>query len=222
MGFQEIRPQVATMSVFSGRKSYHESLQQEIQNMNPSDAFHARQMSLEAAFFGKVDAELLKNLRSELAALEEANKMAHVSGILDEKVLRDLVRVGVTAESLLAMRFVPMVHVAWADRKISPEERAAILRAAESENVLPNSPAYGVLQSWLQRSPDPAVLAAWKEYIRELARSMPSESLTELRERTKSLCYKVAQAAGGVFGIGSISQAEQEAIDECVNTWSGS
>jgi hypothetical protein len=178
-------------------------------------------MSLEAAFFGKVDAQLLANLRSELSALEEAHKMAHVSGILDEKVLRDLIRVGVTAESLLAMRYVPMVHVAWSDRKISPEERAAVLRAAQSENILPNSPAYHVLQSWLQRSPDAAVFTAWKEYIRELARVMPTESLKELRERTKSLCYTVAKAAGGVLGIGSISQAEQTAIDECVNTWSG-
>jgi hypothetical protein len=188
--------------------------------MNPADAFHARQMSLEAAFFGKVDAQLLKNLRSELASLEEAHKMAHVSGILDERVLRELVRVGVTAESLLAMRFVPMVHVAWSDRKISAAERAAVLRAAESEKVLPDSPAYHVLETWLQSSPDPAILAAWKEYIRELARVMPKESLTALQERTKLLCDKVARAAGGVLGIGSISPAEQNAIDECVNTWS--
>lgn len=187
--------------------------------MNPSDAFHARQMSLEAAFFGKVDAELLRNLRAELAALEEAHKMAHVSGILDERVLSDLVRVGVTSESLLAMRFVPMVHVAWSDRKISPAERAAVLRAAESENVVPDSPAYHVLQTWLQHSPDATILAAWKEYIRELARVMPPDSLTELRERTKSLCYKVARAAGGILGVGSISQTEQKAIDECVSTW---
>ncbi len=189
--------------------------------MIPSDAFHARQMSLEAAFFGKVDAELLKNLRGELAALEEAHKMAHVSGILDEQVLRDLVRAGVTAESMLAMRFVPMVHVAWSDRKMSPAERAAVLKAAQAEDVAPNSPAYRVLQTWLERAPDPAIFAAWKDYIRELARVMPPESLTSLRERTESLCYKVARAAGGVLGIGSISQAEKAAIDECVGTWSG-
>jgi len=188
--------------------------------MQPSDAFHARQVSLEAAFFGKVDAQLLQNLRSELAALEEANKMAHVSGIVDEKVLRDLVHAGVTAESLLAMRFVPMVHVAWSDRKISPEERAAILRAAEAEKILPDSPAYHVLHSWLERSPDPSIFAAWKSYIRELVRVMPAESLATLRERTESLCYRVAKAAGGVLGIGSISATEQAAIDECVNTWS--
>jgi len=185
----------------------------------PPDAFQSRQRALEDAFFDKVDAQLLRNLRTELAAVEEANSMAHVSGILDEKVLRDLVRVGVTAESLLAMRFVSMVHVAWSDRRMSPEEQAAILKAAESENVLPNSPAYHLLRTWLQQPPDAAVFAAWKDYVQELARITPAESLTALRERTKSLCHKVAKAAGGVLGLGSISKAEQKAIDDCVNAW---
>src|SRR5688572_23089664 len=101
----------------------------------PPDQFVARQRSLEAAFFQKVDAKLLANLRNKLAEVEEATKLSHVSEIMDQNVLRDLVRVGVTAESLLAMRFVPMIQVAWSDRKMSPEERVAIIAAAESENV---------------------------------------------------------------------------------------
>lgn len=183
------------------------------------DQFQARQRSLENAFFQKVDAQLLNKLRSELAAIEKANNLAGVSGILDENVLRDLVRVGVTAESLLVMRFVPMIHVAWSDRRMTPKEQAAILKAAESENVTPNSPAYDLLRTWLERTPDQAIFAAWKEYVQELARITPPESLMALRERTKSLCYQAAKAAGGVMGIGSISPAEQQAIDDCVNAW---
>ena len=187
--------------------------------MKLPDEFQARQRSLEAAFFQKVDAKLLDNLRSELAQLETAKGMKHVSGIMDDKVLRDLVSLGVTAESLMAVRFVPMIYVAWSDRQISEAERAAILKAAESDNVVPNSPAFHLLRSWLERRPDSVIFVAWGNYIRELARIMPAESLKELRERTKSLCYQVARAAGGVLGMGSISQAEQRAIDECINTW---
>src|SRR5262245_61950905 len=71
------------------------------------DQFKARERALETAFFEKVDAQLLANLKNELAQMEEAHKLAHVSSIMDQQVLRDLVKVGVTAESLLAMRFVP-------------------------------------------------------------------------------------------------------------------
>src|SRR5688572_5115767 len=100
-----------------------------VQMQGTPDPFEARGRSLEAAFFQKVDAQLLAKLRGELAHMEEANKLAHVSEIMDQKVLSDLVRVGVTAESLLAMRFVPMVKVAWSDRRISPAEQTAILKA---------------------------------------------------------------------------------------------
>ena len=183
------------------------------------DLFEARQRSLEAAFFHKVDAQLLANLRNQLAQVEEAHKLAHVSEIMDQEVLRDLVRAGVTAETLVAMRFVPMIKVAWSDRRISPEERAAVLRAAESENVKLDSPSYQLLRAWLERHPEDAVFIAWRDYIQALAPTMPAESLAKLRDRTAELCHRVAKAAGGVLGIGSISKAEQKAIDECVNAY---
>jgi hypothetical protein len=183
------------------------------------DVFQARARALEAAFFRKRDAELLARMRSQLAEMEEREKVAHVSGILDEQLLLDLVRMGVTAETLLAMRFVPMVAVAWSDDVVSAEEQAAILKSVEAEDIAPGSPAYQLLRDWLERRPDEAVIAAWKAYISELARIMPAESLEKLRQRTESLCYQVAKASGGFLGIGSISHAEQTAIDEFVNSW---
>jgi hypothetical protein len=184
------------------------------------DQFEARQRSLESAFFHKVDANLLANLKNELAQMEEASRLAHVSEIMDQNVLRELVKVGVTAETLLAMRFVPMIRVAWSDRRISPAEQAAVMTAAESEKVKPGSPTYQLLRSWLERPPENAVFIAWKEYILALARAMPADSLNVLRDRTAELCRRAAKAAGGVLGIGSISKAEQAAIDECVNAYS--
>lgn len=183
------------------------------------DQFEARGRALENVFFRNVDAKLLADLRNKLSQMEEANKLAHVSEIMDQKVLQDLVAVGVTAESLLAMRFVPMLKVAWCDREISPAEQAAVLKAAESENVQPGSPPHNLLRSWLERRPDDAVFVAWKEYIQVLTQRMPPESMTSLRERMASLCHRAAKAAGGVLGIGSISKTEQQTIDECLSTF---
>ena len=185
----------------------------------PPDLFRARERALEAAFFLKRDAELLARMRSQLAEMEEREKVAHVSGILDEHVLLDLIRVGVTAETLLAMRFVPMVAVAWSDNLVSAEEQAAILKSVEAENIAPGSPAYQLLRDWLEHRPDGAVIVAWKEYISELVRIMPAESLEKLRQRTELLCYQVARASGGFLGIGSVSHAEQTAIEEFVHCW---
>jgi len=186
-----------------------------------ADQFVARQRALEAVFFQNVDARLIANLRNELSQLEEAHKLAHVSEIMDEHVLRDLVQVGVTAESLLAMRFVPMIKVAWSDGYISPAERAAVLKAAVTENIQPDSPAYQLLCNWLERPPEKAVFVAWKEYIHELAQHMPADSLTKLRQRTASLCNRVAKASGGVLGFGGISHVERETIEDCLATYDG-
>lgn len=183
------------------------------------DPFKARARALEDAFFHKRDAELLTRMRLQLVELEEKERVAHASGILDEHVLRDLVRAGVTAESMLAMRFIPMIAVAWSDRQVSPEERTAILESAEAENIACDSPAYQLLQTWLEHRPDEAVFIAWKEYVTELVRIMPADSLESLRKRTESLCYQVASATGGLLGIGRISRAEQTAIDEFAGSW---
>jgi len=181
--------------------------------------FDARRRGLEEAFFHKRDAELVEGLRNQLAAFEEQQKMAHVSGILDAHVLVDLTRAGVTAETLMAMRFVPMIGVAWADRVVSVDERAAILEAAEAEGIVAASPAHRLLESWLTHRPDEAVFAAWREYVGELAKIMPAATLEKLRERTEELCRKVAKAAGGVLGIGSISSAERSTIAQFADAW---
>lgn len=182
-------------------------------------AFDARRTALENAFFQNRDAQLIEQMRQELSRMEEKLKLAKVSGILNEKVLMDLAQVGVRAETLMAMRLVPMVAVAWADRILSQEERAAILKAAADEDIVPGTAAYGLLCFWLEQSPDLRVINAWREYVTQVVRIMPPEALRELRERTEKLCHLVAKAAGGVLGIRATSEAEQKAIDDFVGTF---
>jgi hypothetical protein len=144
---------------------------------------------------------------------------ASSTGILDDHVLVDLVHAGVTGETLLAMRFVPMIGVAWADRIVTAKERTAVLQAAETEGIAALSPAHRLLESWLEHKPDEAVFVAWKEYVSEMAKVMPPATLAKLRERSEHLCHKVAKAAGGILGIGSISPAERAAIAEFSACW---
>ncbi|HTN75260.1 MAG TPA: hypothetical protein VL096_08440 [Pirellulaceae bacterium] len=184
-----------------------------------SDAFASRSRALENEFFFERDKKLLANLRHELSSLEEEHKLAHVSGIVQEKVLLDLVRCGVTAESLMAVRMIPMIVVAWVDHFISVEERAAILKAAEEDSIRPGTAPYELLLTWLQAKPRPEVITAWREYVSELVKVSPPESLRELRERTSRLCNAVARCASGFWILGTVSAATQKVIDEFVSVW---
>jgi hypothetical protein len=185
------------------------------------DAFHERRRALEDAFFRDRDQQLLEKLQGELYAFEEKHKLAHVSGILDEKILMDLVQAGVSAESLLAMRFVPLVLVAWADNKVTPEERAAILAAEAEEGITPGSAPHELLERWLDERPDERIEAAWQEYVCEAAKVMPKESIAEMKKKALARCQRVAHASGGFLGYGAVSPFEQAAIDKVARAFEG-
>lgn len=187
--------------------------------MNPNDSFDQRRRSLEDEFFYNRDQQLVAKLRNELEAMEDKLQLSHVSGILDEKTLLDLAQSGVTAESLLAMRMVPMLVVAWSDNVITSAERAAILKAAAHDNIAPGTAAYKLLEQWLQDRPSPQVVQAWREYIRELVKVAKPELVQELKARTSRLCHQVALASNSFWSLGRISADKQRVIDDLLAAW---
>jgi len=186
-----------------------------------TDPFEERRKGLEEAFFKERDQVLLDRLKGELETFEERQRIAHVSGIVDQSILLDLVKAGVRAESLLAMRLIPMVEVAWCDGVVAPQERAAVLNAAASLDIHPGSAPYAVLEQWLQQRPEASVITAWKEYVRELAKQLPKETVAKMRQHMVDRCTRIAAAAGGFLGLAAISKHEQAEIDEFAKAWGG-
>lgn len=184
-------------------------------NSSSGDMFGDRRKALEDSFFRDRDQLLLDKLRLELETVEAHKHLAHVSGILDEKVLTNLVQSGVRAETLTAIALIPMVEVAWADGAVSPEERTAVLQGAAENGIKEGTASYELLARWLHDRPDVRVVASWKEYVGALAKAMPPDAILVMRERLMSRCRKVAEAAGGFLGLTSkVSKVEQSAIEE--------
>jgi hypothetical protein len=192
----------------------------DLSHMKP-DPFRERERSLEEAFFKERDQRLLEKLRGELSSFEEKQKLAHVSGIVEERVLGQLVAAGVKAESLAAVGLIPMIEVAWCDGAVSPEEREAVLNASVGQGVQAGSASHELLERWLKERPDPRILAAWKDYVHEMSRIMPKEALAEMRNKMLDRCKRVAEAAGGFLGLSTISKTEKAKIDEFAKAWPG-
>jgi hypothetical protein len=185
--------------------------------MQPSsdNVFGDRRRALEDSFFHERDQKLLENLRMELETYESHKQLAHVSGIIDQQVLTNLVHAGVRAETLAALTLIPLVEVAWADGAVSDEEREAVIKAAAENGVNPGTAAHGLLEQWLRQRPDVRIIAGWKEYVKTLAKVMPADAIAKMRENLIGRARKVAEAAGGFLGLTSkISQVEQAALDE--------
>ena len=179
-----------------------------------TDIFRQRERSLEEAFFKDRDQKLIEKMRGELEAFEEKKKLAHVSGIVEERVLQHLAQAGVRAETLAAVSLIPLVEVAWVDGTVSSDERDAVLNAAVGQGIHADSAAYGILKKWLTERPDPHVLAAWKDYVIELIKLMPPETIAEMKRNLLDRCTRVAEAAGGFLGLATISKSERAKIDE--------
>jgi hypothetical protein len=187
-------------------------------NSPSGEPFGDRRRALEDSFFMERDRQLLDKLRNQLSSFEERNKLSHVSGITEEHVLDNLVKAGVKAETLAAVQLIPLVEVAWCDGSVAADERDAVLNAAAAQGIHPDSASYELLRQWLQTRPDVRVIAAWKEYVHELAQLMPHTAPAMKKNLTERL-RRVAEAAGGFLGLSTISKTEQAAIEEFSRAW---
>lgn len=188
-------------------------------NSGSSDPFKQRQQGMEDAFFKERDRQLMEKMRTQLSAMEEKRQLAHVTGIAEDHVLTSLVQAGVKADTLGAVTLIPMVEVAWCDGNVADEERDAVLNAASGQGIRSDSASYELLSHWLSERPDPKIIVAWKEYVQEMARIMPKDSLATLKKNMLDRVNKVASSAGGFLGLSTVSKHEQAKIDELARAW---
>jgi hypothetical protein len=174
-----------------------------------------RSEALESEFFRRYDAALVGRMRYQARVTEERDALAEASGIIDERVLDELLRLGIRARTVAPLALVPLVEVAWADGKMDPREMEAVLAAAASVGLPPASPGYELLESWLAERPAPALRQLWTNYIHSLCQAMSPEAQRELRDDVLGRARRVAEAAGGVLGLGSrVSSAEAVVLND--------
>ncbi len=179
-----------------------------------SDGLSKRAAVLEMSFVFEKELELREQLRQKWQRDEDLQQLESATQITDQDVLNELVDCGVRADSLHVLMLVPLVHVAWANGFVERKERLAILKAAEQVGVKPEAKGYDLLSEWLKNRPSPSLLKTWKDYIAAIRRFVGAEAFSTLQKSTVSRARNVAQAAGGILGLNSVSRAEEAAIQE--------
>ncbi|MDP6443557.1 MAG: hypothetical protein QGG36_02790 [Pirellulaceae bacterium] len=173
-----------------------------------NDFLDGRRKALETSFFVQRDQELLAELRKDMTK----ESLAELSGVSDAALLDRLIELGVSAETLAALSLAPLVAVAWADGSIAENERDAILRSADEAGLSKGHEAYGLLVNWLEEKPPADFISAWKEYSTELAQQLDDAGRQRLSETVLGRARAVAEAAGGILGMGAISPAEKAVL----------
>ena len=176
-----------------------------------------RERALENQFFARENEKLKQQLRDKQEKKEVRAELMRVTAIRDETVIDHMLDLGIRPDTWAAISLVPLIEVAWADGKMEDAERRAVIGAAESNGVDPNSPAAELLESWLTRRPDGRLLEAWGEYIVALCAAISPEGKTALKAEVLGRARRVAEAAGGFLGLGNKVSAEEQKILEVLS-----
>lgn len=171
-----------------------------------------RGKALEESFFAQENEARVARLRAEKEKGEARERLAAVAGLHDEAMLDRLLDLDVGAETWVALTLVPLIEVAWADGRIDPEERDAILEAADADGVVRGSPAHERLESWLADRPNAELLESWEAMTRALCEQFTGAERAALEAEVMGRASRVADATGGFFGFGSRVSAEENAV----------
>ena len=163
-----------------------------------------RRKALEEAFFARQNAELIRRLQ----APEGQKELSGTAGLQDPKVMERLEAHGIGANALAALSLVPLVLVAWADGSLEPEERRAVLSAANEAGIPAGGAAHALLDHWLAQHPPQDLLATWTDYVRALA----PEARAALHKDVMARAHQVAEASGGFLGLVSKVSANEKTV----------
>jgi hypothetical protein len=168
-----------------------------------------RGKSLEDEFFRREDQRLLALLKELRSAETSREALSKASGITKPEVLDRLLQLGIHAQTLAALSIVPLIEVAWADGALDAKERLAVLEYAGAAGITSGSPAYGLLEAWLDHRPSQQLLDAWRDLVRAIREQVGAEEADRLKAEIVKRARVVARASGGVLGLGSkVSSAE--------------
>ena len=125
--------------------------------------------ALEEAFFARENEALRRRLREMDETKRAKEALAAASGITDDAVLERLAALDISSETLAALSLIPLVAVAWADGSIDDKERAGVFSRAAEAGVGKGDVSHELFERWLTEPPPPALVAAWKDYVRAFA-----------------------------------------------------
>jgi tellurite resistance protein len=179
------------------------------------DILREKERGEEAQYFRRKDQELLQKLREKAHLEEVSRRLGEKLQIEDPALLDSIIRQGVTLETGPAFLLAPAIRVAWAEGKVTPEERDEILKIARQRGIEDGSPAHAQLLEWLAKRPSDELFEA-SEMSFKLGLSVlpPTERDARIKEIVAQ-CRRVAAASGGsglarLLGLShAVSQQEE-------------
>ena len=180
--------------------------------MTEHDSIKERGRALEEEYFRKRERELVERIRKAKADDAARHDIEAATGLHDADLLRELVDLGFTPDTLPLLPLVPVLQVAWAEGGVTPAERELVIKLARARGVAPDSKADIQLLVWLANRPEDAVFASAGRLINALLAVHAAPMGTLTADQLIKYCETVASVSGGIFGLGRVSFEERELL----------
>ena len=183
--------------------------------MPEKDIIADRERALESAYFQKKDQELIEKLRQRAALENERRQLSEELGNLDEELIEALQNLGFTRETLPLLHLTPLVQMAWAEGKVTVSERNLIFEIAERHGISKDTTAYQKLNEWLENKPSEQFFEHARTAIYLVNQTLPTEKQAVTTDDLLTYCMRIAEASGGILGIGNkVSPEERELLEK--------
>ena len=166
----------------------------------------------EEEYFHKQDLELLERMRKAGAAERARKELGDRSGIHDPELLKEVEELGFTPDTIWLLPLVPVLHVAWAEGSVSPEERKLIVDLARRRDIAEGSAADRQLNEWLAHKPPQHVFTRGGRLITAMIAAGSPEVKDLSAADLLKICESIASASGGILGLGKVSAEERAAL----------
>jgi hypothetical protein len=167
---------------------------------------------LEEEYFRKQDRELIERMRKEAETAAAKKALGERTGLTDPQLVSDLEALGFTADTVSLLPVMPVIQVAWAESGVSTKERKLVVDFARQRGIAEGSAADAQLQEWLNTRPSNEVFDKATRLIRAML-AAGAETTHDLNpDDLVAYCERIAHASGGVFGFGSVSAEEKQAL----------
>jgi hypothetical protein len=170
-------------------------------------------------YFRKKDAELLAKIRRRVKLGDLTSTLAEKLEIDDPALLERIMALGITLETGPAFLVAPLVQVAWAEGKVTPREKRAVLAAATERGIAKESPSYVLVEKWLDERPPDELFAAAVDAIKSGLSVLPEAERAERIREITALCRQIAATSGGLareLGLSSGIDSDEQAILDAV------
>ena len=174
-----------------------------------------RGRTAEDEYFARRDRELIEAGRRKEADAAELRRLGEALGLSDEELLTRLRAAGLGPSHVAIVRLLPALEIAWSDGAVGKAEGELLKEQLRrhSDGQQPSAEAITKLDDFLMTRPPDQVF----DLARRAAQIGMSEAGEgkgrELAMRIVAEARAVAEAGGGLLGLGTVSTPERRALD---------